>query len=309
MVNIFILAPGVETEQERAPVPLIKAVEETCSVKRNTGRRERYVHELELYLRLFARGRESTPVQDIGVEEIKAWFSERKEKPVTKAANVGRLSALFGVCWRRGYIDENPCLRLDKPILYRTPPKIFTLHQCAKALVWTMRNQPDFLAWLSLALLAGVRPEEVDRLTWNCIDLRRGELRIDAAASKVRSRRIVHLTLACCAWLRLALALRSPLPLPFPTRRERRRRLMRALRLDAWPQDVLRHTAASYLLARHQDAGKVAVMLGNSADILNAHYKELVPVEHGARFCSLLPTPAMSGKVTRNCNTSTAGNG
>lgn len=274
-------------------VKLISAVEETCHIKRDMGRRERYVSGLESYLRLFARGRESMPVEDISVEDIKSWFRSRKEKPITRSSNLGRLSALFGVCWRRGYIQENPCRKIERPYIDRTPPRILTLRQCARALIWTRNNMPEFLGWLSLALLAGVRPEECDRLTWDAINLQRGELRIDAAASKVRTRRIVRLSLACCAWLSLAKQLESPLPLPFATRRERQRKLKKVLRFSAWPQDILRHTAASYLLARHQDAGKVATMLGNSASILNQHYKELVPIEQGIRFCSLLPTPRM----------------
>jgi integrase/recombinase XerD len=294
--NVFLVA-NASLENERPTIPLLKAVEETIHIKRDTGRRERYIKELELYLKLFCRGRETMPIQAIGVDEIKDWFDTRKEKPVTRAANLGRLSALFNVCWRRGYIPENPCLKIERPFIDLQPPKIFTLHQCAKALIWTMRNQPEFLAWLSLALLAGVRPEEVDRLTWDCIDLQRGELRIDAAASKVRTRRIVRLTLACRAWLTIAKAKGAPLTLPFPTRRERRRKLQNVLGFKSWPQDILRHTAASYLLARHQDAGKVAMMLGNSADILNQHYKELVPVEKGVRFCNLLPSPAMVRRV------------
>jgi integrase/recombinase XerD len=296
VINVFLISDGRDLKPPAPEVTLRDVIKETVRIKRTTGRRERYVRGLEYYLNLFARGRESLPVQEIGVEEIRAWFNSRNEKPVTCASNLGRLSAMFGLCVKRDYISSNPCLKIDKSFIDRTPPAILTLRQCAKALVWTMRNQPDFLAWLTLAMLAGARPEEVDRLSWGCIDLRRGELRIDAAASKVRTRRIVHLSLACVAWLNLARAMGSPLPMPNRSR-ERRKKLMRPLRLDTWPQDILRHTAASYLLARFQDVGKVAMMLGNSASILNQHYKELVQVENGVRFCNLLPSPAMVKRV------------
>jgi hypothetical protein len=48
------------------------------------------------------------------------------------------------------------------------------------------------------------------------------------------------------------------------------------LNLKIWPTDLLRHTAASYLLALHKDAGKVANMLGNSPQILLSHYHDPV---------------------------------
>jgi hypothetical protein len=59
--------------------------------------------------------------------------------------------------------------------------------------------------------------------------------------------------------------------------------------LKRWPQDVLRHTAASNLLAHHQDVGKVAAFLGNSAGILLTHYKALVEKEDAEKFMKLMP--------------------
>jgi len=48
------------------------------------------------------------------------------------------------------------------------------------------------------------------------------------------------------------------------------------LGFDTWPKDILRHTAASMLMATWEDEGKVAATLGNSPSILHAHYRELV---------------------------------
>jgi hypothetical protein len=56
-----------------------------------------------------------------------------------------------------------------------------------------------------------------------------------------------------------------------------------------WAHDLLRHTAASYLLALHHDAGKVASWLGNSARVLETRYKELVKPDACAAFWALTP--------------------
>jgi integrase/recombinase XerD len=289
--NFFFF--GSEQAKAVIAVPLKRAINETLQAKSSGGRRPRYVTSLRQYLAQFARGREETPVHEIDSDTIREWFSTRREAPATQAANLGRLGALFALCFRRGYIDDNPVLRVDKPFIEAKPPKILSLKACGRMLVYTMRRQPDLLAWLSLALLAGLRPEEADKIPWSAIDLQRGEVRVDAAASKVRTRRIVPLSLAAVSWLRMARQLDARLPISRSTRRRRIRQLREAMGFQAWPQDILRHTAASYLLAKHGDAGKVANMLGNSASILGRHYKELVPVENGRRFCSLLPTPAM----------------
>jgi integrase/recombinase XerD len=296
VVNFFIVG-GDGNTTEMPSIPLVKAIEETIHIKRDSGRRPTYVNTLRQYLNQFAKGRENVPVNRITEREIQKWFADRNEKPVTRAANLGRLSALFGVCWRRGYIAENPIHKIEKPYVDRRAPSILTLRQCAKLLVFARRQNPNLLAWLSLALLAGVRPEECLKLDWSNIDLARGELRVDAAASKVRTRRLVRLSPACRAWLWLAKQMGATLPKGDSTHRRYVKHMRRILGFKSWPQDILRHTAASYLLARHQDAGKVAMMLGNSADILNQHYKELVPLEKGVRFSSLLPSPAMVRRV------------
>jgi len=87
---------------------LADAIEEVLEAKTAANRRPVYLTELRRYLRLFARGRESMDVGTFGVTDIEAWFSERKEPPSSRAGNLGKLSALFDHCWRRGYIKENP---------------------------------------------------------------------------------------------------------------------------------------------------------------------------------------------------------
>ena len=56
-----------------------------------------------------------------------------------------------------------------------------------------------------------------------------------------------------------------------------------------WDHDLLRHTAASMLLARDRDAGKVAEQLGHSPAILLRHYRELVSDEAAARYWKVSP--------------------
>ena len=58
------------------------------------------------------------------------------------------------------------------------------------------------------------------------------------------------------------------------------------------PQDILRHTAASYWLAEWRDAGKVAHELGNSAGILLRHYRGVVTEEDTERFWAIRPKNA-----------------
>lgn len=78
-----------------------------------------------------------------------------------------------------------------------------------------------------------------------------------------------------------------------PVKRMTRRRYLdhakTVLGFDGWPQDCLRHTAASYAMARDRNAAIVADRLGNSADVLLTHYRELVSKEAALAFWEIKP--------------------
>jgi integrase len=167
---------------------------------------------------------------------------------------------------------------------------VLTPEQCKAALAWA-RTRP-LLPWLVLGLLCGLRPEEADQTTAAHVDLKAGWLTVDAQSSKVRQRRIVHLTPQAREWLKRC---RKQ---DFTMTRQRRRRWMRSLRdelkLPRWPQDVLRHTFASFTMAEVQDAGKVAAEMGNSAGVLMRHYRELMTRDDAKRYRKAMAVPTSS---------------
>ena len=172
---------------------------------------------------------------------------------------------------------------------------ILSVPECREFLTATRRLAPHALAFAVLGLFAGVRPEELGRVTWADVDLERGFLEIGAAASKVRRRRLVPLSANCVAWLRLR---RGDLPLVKTTWRYARDKVCAACGL-AWHTDVLRHTAASMMLARDQDAAKVALVLGHSPAVLFTHYRELVRPEAAAEFWQIMPATRATKKPSR----------
>lgn len=122
---------------------------------------------------------------------------------------------------------------------------------------------------------------------WSCVDLNAGRLRIDAAASKTRHRRIPTLHRKAVALLIEAHQKCARLPVSRITQRRYLDRAKGLLRLNEWPQDCMRHTAASFLLALHKDAGKVAFSLGNSASVLMRRYYNLVTDEDAEKFWTI----------------------
>lgn len=54
------------------------AIEEVLAVKTASNLRPKYLSELKRYLKLFARGKDSMDVGQLGVAEIEAWFADAK---------------------------------------------------------------------------------------------------------------------------------------------------------------------------------------------------------------------------------------
>ena len=59
-----------------------------------------------------------------------------------------------------------------------------------------------------------------------------------------------------------------------------------------WPNNVLRHSYATYRLAQCHDAARVALEMGNSPQMLFRNYRELADEEDASAWFSIAPTPA-----------------
>lgn len=263
-------------------------VEEACEslliAKAAEGLSPRYLVGLRQTLHQFTRDHQGRPIASLTAAVVERWLATRREAPSSRRSTMGRLASLFTHLHKRGLIPENPMNRLTIPRVRRKPPRILAPDECRELLETCRSKVPDLLSFIVLGVFCGIRPFEALDMSWDDVDLRRGILRVDR--TKTGKRRIVPLEPAAAAWL--AVCHRSSLCPSWSTIRRRRRALW-----PDWSQDVLRHTAASYLLALHQDAGKVAFWLGNSPRILMEHYSELVDPDACGAFWSQRPEDAV----------------
>jgi integrase len=272
-------------------IPLGDAIKHLLKTKREGGRREAYADSLEYYLNQFAHGRERTMISAITADTVTKWLGKFTAQ-WTRRTWVTRLGTLFRYAHKRKWITENPILSIDTIRIDAKPPTILSVPAARVLLRLTDHKAPDAAAYIVLAMFCGVRPNEIRRLSWADLDLDQKFLTIDAAASKVRSRRIVTIPDCAVAWLkRFKECPLRPKPMTLTRRLRRLSRLMGAKRI---PADILRHTAASYLIAVH-GARLTAEWLGNSETILYRHYRQLVTREEADKFWAL--TPAACGCV------------
>lgn len=274
------------TRGEAVGPTLGEAIKLLLENKRQLARRERYVKALGADLGLFARGRETVPISTLSTESVENWvLSRQQDSPTRRISNISRLSTLFAFCHRRGWIGNNICDNIERPSIDRKPASVLSPEQVESALKFTLEHKPEFLAWLTNTMIVGLRPEsEADTLERERIDFENHRLIV--VISKVRSHRIIDLRDIPPAepWLRKAVTIGARFQIPYPTRRKYLRALREHLGFETWPQDCLRHTAASYLLAHHKSAEKVALILGNSAGVVHRHYKSLITEDDASRF-------------------------
>lgn len=282
-VDLFAVMAKLQTVSGDK-ISIKDAIREMLASKTAGGLAAGYRRDLECWLDSFAKGRQDAPIASFTLADVSAFIAA--ENPASRRTARSRLSALFSFAFRKGYVSENPCQRLESQKYTATPPKSLTVEQVKQCLA-ILRQQPRALAWFVLSTFAGLRPHEADRTQWSAIDFDGKLIRVEAQTSKMRQRRIVYPQPVAFEWLKLAKELGSQLPIGTRTREAEMACTRSIPGLERWPVDATRHTAASMWLALTGEAGKVANQLGHSEQIMRKHYMALVTREEAERFFAL----------------------
>jgi integrase len=235
-------------------------------------------------------------VQSITPGEITAWLGLCGGSEPLSAQSVNnyraRVSSLFGYAVKRGYLEKNPVVAVGKVKVEDEPPEIFTPEELRRLLE---AATPELLPCLAIGAFTGMRTAELLRLEWKDVHLLdRQYLEVRAKKSKTAQRRLITLSPNLLAWL-------SPYAehagkIWLGTRREYHTACQTA-RTDAelpkWPNNGLRHSFASYHLAKHQDAPRLALDLGHtSPTLIFSNYREIVTPEAADQYWNILPERA-----------------
>lgn len=273
-----------EVNPAKKAVAVTDCLAQFLETKSSKGFSPLYIRSLRQYLTAFATRHNSKPLDELTSSDIEQWFESRGESGSTRASNLGRLSSFFAFAVRRGYIQRNPCDCIERDRITVKPVSILDGAKVIKALRWTSRREPRYLAFIVLALLCGLRPHEAMQTSWSNIDMVNRVVRVEAQTSKNRRRRIVELQEGCHTWLSIALAKGSMLPITHISRRRFMRKLREALGFEKWPQDIMRHTCATYRLAWSQNPAATALTLGHSQSTLLRNYNGVVSKSDASRL-------------------------
>ncbi len=190
------------------------------------------------------------------------------------------LHGIFAYGLKREWIDKNPVKIIDTPTVVERTIPVLTPNEC-KTLMNVARNEygGDCLPAASLMLYAGIRPHEVRRLQFKHIRLGENCVLIPATHSKTGGARRVSLQPVLMKCLKTYADLPGEKSI-CPVGWERKWRNIRTLagwgNANPWPQDVLRHSFASYHAMKFRDYTALQWEMGHaSSNLLRTRYLNL----------------------------------
>lgn len=205
------------------------------------------------------------PLVAVSPAELDAWFSGLPGSETTRAGFFRYIRMFFRWAHRLGYAANDPSGALDAPKA-AVGRNILTADQM-KALL-AVKMEPWLKAAILLGAFAGVRSEEVRRMDWADIDLKAGEIHIRPGVMKDSGgffERIIDFTPPLTRRKRSLKGKGKLVPVVTKTFHLHRAEVARKAGIDPWPANCLRHSFATYHLAKSLDPGKTAHQMGHSS--------------------------------------------
>jgi integrase len=272
-------------------------VEDYLSAITADGHRERYIQDLRSRLGRFAHDFDATSMASIDVSILEAWLRGLRVSGATRNIYRTRLVSLYVYALDRGWVAINPAVKLKIAKKKPSPIGILKPEQFARLLV---NASAETLPYHAIAGFAGVRSAELERMSWEDVHFDSGLIEVGTAKSKTASRRFIAIQPALREWLRPYQNHRGPI---CPTKGTMLYRLLtadrRAAAIAEWPTNASRHSFASYHLAHFQNAAQLALEMGHtSANIIFAHYRELVRPEEARKWWQIMPAVGAQNVVS-----------
>lgn len=283
-----------------ASVTVDQIAEKFIASRSKLQRSEKHLDSLR---RLFIRFGESFPTErlsDLTSDQVEGWLHDLKVGPVTVNTYRSLLHSLFEFGVRKKLCPENPVKAVERMTVKANEVGILTPAQ-----LWNLLeiSDADVRATIALGAFAGIRPEEITRLTWEEVSLERGHITVTAAKSKTAQHRYVKILPCLEAWLRPLIG-SGPIQgdnfrrrydetrrlAGFALRGNQRRRHDEDKGLVPWPHDALRHSFASYHLAKFQNAPALALELGHQSNaLIFSNYRRRVTELEANEYFNLVP--------------------
>jgi len=201
--------------------------------------------------------------------------------------------AAFNFAIKKGWCLANPVLKLDFAEIKHTEVEVLTNAEVKALLKACCTTDRELLPYHLFGLFTGIRPLELERMTWEHVRTNERHILLPADVTKTGKRRVIEMEKTLCIWLRW-LKWKRPaftgLIAPNSNLRARLRMVREAAKIEEWVQDVMRHTYASNWLAKFENVDRLRANMGHrSNDVLWNHYHRAVLRKDADVFWGLTP--------------------
>jgi integrase len=301
------LLPAIVTHWERTAKPITRplTVEELCKafvlyregkrLDQSTLSEDRYISKR---LREHLGGHMA---HELGVAEIRSFLDTAKTSGslAHKLYKVGSLIFAYGKEQR--VLVLNPFDEIDRPQVAYTIPEILEPAKFKRLLLAAEQEVPELIPFLAMAGFAGIRRSELVReyagdqvLRWEDISWQKRLITVRHEVAKqtprkMGNRRFIPMETALLHWLGPYRKEEGLLiPMVDSALRCRMKRLRLASKVNP-PNNALRHSYASYWLARSskEGLGELSKRMGNSEAVCKRHYLETLTREEGKSWFAL----------------------
>lgn len=230
----------------------------------------------------------SRPKRNDGTYPSKRVVGRKAIQAKTKNNYRTALLAFFSYCKRKDYIQTNPIERVSKIKETASEPEIYTVEQLQNMLNLSPEKS-DIRAFIAIGAFAGLRVTELGRLKWNKIDLSDKTITLDGTITKTSTRRVVNISDNLALWLEPYSDLIGKDRLVIESNfRKRFAEFLKNSKI-AWIKNGLRHSSASYYLAKSKNEYETAQQMGHSINILKTHYLGLVKDSAAQAYWAIKP--------------------
>lgn len=272
-------------KEEENTVSFARAVQEAMDARQDLRERTKKDYRY-ITKRLMTRCPElaNKRVRSISARECAAYLTTAfdTERQQLKAHAV--MSAIFHTAQRKGWCSANPMQEVQKPRINEKRINILTNAEIERLMHSASTYRHGIcLAAVALMLFAGLRPQEVARLTWQDINLTHNCISISPQHSKTGGARKVTI---CPALKKILLTVRGGKDESICPRNWNRHWsiLHKKAGFKHWQPDVLRHTFASHYLAHYRNYESLQVEMGHrSAALLRTRYVAM-PMDNALIF-------------------------
>lgn len=262
-----------------------QVLEEYLDAKRKANRREQTLKGIKTHIGRFARQHGSAPVHEISSHDIEEWMDKHGYKQVTRLNYRTAFMGFFNYALKQEYVGQNPVHKIERPILDEKIPEILTPDEAQRLMFVAQEHHPNMVAYFAICLFAGLRPSEAENLDWRSVNLVSKLITVRPEVAKRRRQRLVDISDNLLEWLSPFKQESGPIHFSRVGFDDSRKKAD-----VSWSNDVLRHSFASYYLAKHQDAAKTALQMGHMrTDVLFNHYRELVTREDAKAYWQIKP--------------------